>query len=255
MEFVPPTAFRTADGQHVAGESISPGTTLYCAIEAGRCLVPGAAAIYHQRGREARHGGDYHRAIYLLTAAAVLAPRWSYPVYDRATTHLLAGDAASALSDYRHSLELGRRGCFHAITAIHTLQREREGELPAGTWVAFVALQHRTGESGLARRDALRRFVTQVPRFAPAWLQFSQLERSPTRRMATLEQGFAASPDAETAGMLQINKALAVYAAEPALGHRMLTQTESDPKATPATQNLARLLSTLAAPQPSAPTD
>jgi predicted Zn-dependent protease len=42
----------------------------------------------------------------LLTRAAERAPRWPYPVYDRAFTYLLMKDFDSALSDYRRTLEL-----------------------------------------------------------------------------------------------------------------------------------------------------
>jgi hypothetical protein len=248
MEWVLPTPFRSADGQRVIDGSLASRAPFYCDVQGESCRVPRASVTYHARGREALHAGEYARAIDLLTAAAVIAPQWAYPMYDRASAQLMADDTASALSDYRHSLELAGTSFFQASTAVHTLQRERDGELPEGTWRAFVALQHNPDNSGLARRDALRRFVTQVPKFAPAWLQHSQLEPSPTRRMATLEQGFAASPDSETAGMLQVHKALALSLAEPELAQRILTQLEEDAKATHSTRDLARVLSMLVVP-------
>ena len=247
MEWAPPTSFKRADGRRVIDGSLASCATSYCEVQEG-CPVPRASITYHARGREARHAGEYERAIDLLTASAVLAPQWAYPFYDRASTHLMAGHAASALNDYRYCLELSGRSFFQAITAVHTLQRERDGELAEGTWRAFVALQHNASHAGLARRDALRRFVTQVPTFAPAWLQYSQLEPSPARRLATLEQGFAATPDSETAGMLQIHKALALSVAEPELAQRMLMQLEDDGKATHGTRDLAGVLRTLVAP-------
>lgn len=254
MEWIPPTSFRRADGRRVVDGSLANCATSYCDIQRG-CPVPRASITYHARGREARHAGEFERAIDLLTASAVLAPQWAYSFYDRASAHLMAGNATNALDDYRHALELAGRSFFQAITAIHTLQRERNGELAEGTWRAFVALQHGANPGGLARRDALRRFVTQVPTFAPAWLQHSQLEPSPARRLATLEQGFAATPDSETAGLLQIHKALALSIAEPDLAQRMLMQLEDDGKATDGTRDLARVLGTLVAPLQSGPAD
>ena len=250
MEWVLPAPLRSADGQRVIDGSLAGSAPFYCDTQGEGCPVPRASVTYHARGREARHAGEYERAIDLLTAAAVIAPQWAYPFYDRASTHLMADAAASALNDYRHSLQLAGRDFLQAATAVHTLQRERDGELPEGTWRAFVALQHNPDNSGLARRDALRRFVTQVPKFAPAWLLHSQLEPSPTRRLATLEQGFAATPDSETAGMLKVHKALALSLAEPELAQRVLTQLEGDEKATHSTRDLARVLSMLVAPPP-----
>ena len=248
MEWVLPTCFRSADGQRVTDGSLASSGPFYCDIQGESSPVPRASVTYHARGREARNAGEYDRAIDLLTAAAVLAPQWAYPVYDRASVHLMADDAAQALSDYRRSLELAGKSFLQAATAVHTLQRELDRELPEGTWRAFVALQHNPDNSGLARRDALRRFVTQVPKFAPAWLQHSQLESSPTRRMATLEQGFAAEPDNETAGMLRVHKALALSLAEPELAYRLLTQLEEDAKASHSSRDLARVLSVLWVP-------
>jgi Flp pilus assembly protein TadD len=46
------------------------------------------AQTLHENGREAAARGDYAPALALLTKAAVLAPDWPYPVYDRAFTYL-----------------------------------------------------------------------------------------------------------------------------------------------------------------------
>jgi hypothetical protein len=84
-------------------------------------------------------------------------------------------------------------------------------------------------------------------------LLHAQLELSPTRRMAALEQGFAAGPDAECAGILHVNKALALNTAEPMLADRLLRQVVGNPRLTGAARQLAHAMLTLLPILPSRP--
>ena len=107
------------------------GTVRYEMI--GKGSIPRAAESLHQQAREAGGRGEYKKAIELLERASELAPEWPYPVYDRAFTHLLRNDFDGARAYYRKTLELSPRGFFTAITAVHTLTREQNGDLPIGT--------------------------------------------------------------------------------------------------------------------------
>jgi hypothetical protein len=50
--------------------------------------------------------------------------------------------------------------------------------------------------------------VTRLSQFAPAWKEFAFLLDDDNERLAAIEKGLGAQPDAETKGILQINKAL-----------------------------------------------
>src|SRR6266851_7955936 len=60
------------------------------------------------------------------------------------------------------------------------------------------------------REHAVREMVERIPQFAPAWKEFASLCDDEGERLAAIENGLAANPDAGTKGMLKINKALAL---------------------------------------------
>jgi len=206
--------------------------------------IPPQAVAFHQRAREAGVAGQYDRVIDLCTAAAVLAPHWPYPYYDRALSCLLQGDTQTALRDYARALDLSPLGFFLATTALHTLRREGANDLPKGTWLRYLSLVDTP--PGTERRDAVRRFITHAPRFAPGWLQQSRLELCPSRRVAAIEQGFAADPDTETAAGLHIAKAMSLLRSEREVALRILRQLVDTSGAGAVSVQLARGLVALA---------
>ena len=66
----------------------------------GGDIVPEKAQELHRQGREAGGTGDHDRALVLLEQASKAAPKWPYPVYDAAFTHLAAGLAGLESGDY-----------------------------------------------------------------------------------------------------------------------------------------------------------
>jgi tetratricopeptide (TPR) repeat protein len=172
----------------------------------GKRAVPAVAESLHQQARGAGGRGDYKQAIALLERASELAPEWPYPVYDRAYTHLLMRDFESARTYYRRTLELSPRGFFTAITALDTLTREQNQELPVGTYLAYVSLEWM--DDAAKKDETVRELVKMIPQFAPAWKLFAGLCEDDGERLTAIENGLAAQPDAETKGMLEINKAL-----------------------------------------------
>jgi len=172
----------------------------------GKGTVSRAAEALHQQAREAGGRGEYEKAIALLERAWELAPEWPYPVYDRAFTHLLMADLDGAITYYRKTLELSPRGFFAAITALDTLMREQNGDLPVGTYLAYVSLEWM--KDAVKREHAVREMVKRIPQFAPAWKEFASLCDDEGERLTAIESGLAANPDAGTKGMLKINKAL-----------------------------------------------
>jgi tetratricopeptide (TPR) repeat protein len=205
----------------------------------GKGNVSAAAQSLHQKGREAGGRGDYEIAIGLFEKAEELAPAWPYPVYDRAYTHLLTNDFDAARTYYQTTLELSPRGFFTAITALDTLVREKNGDLPVGTYLAYLSLEWTENET--QKDGAIREMVKQIPQFAPAWKEFASLCHDDDERFAAIERGLAANPDAETKGMLEINKALVLnLKGDRDAAVRMLGELALDPKSTFGTEHSAK---------------
>jgi tetratricopeptide (TPR) repeat protein len=176
-------------------------------IRFGGPINPDAKRV-HDEGRAAGARGAHDAAVSLLTQAAELDPTWPYPIYDRAYTHLLREDFEAALADYRKTLELSPRGFYTAAQAVDILTREATDELPRGLYSAFVMLEHYPEEQ---RRSVLEQLVEKSPSCAPAWDHYVNFIDDPSARLAAIENGLAARPDADTRGSLMVNKALTLW--------------------------------------------
>jgi tetratricopeptide (TPR) repeat protein len=206
----------------------------------GKGNVPAEAEALHQQARQAGGAGDYKKAIGLLERASSLAPQWPYPVYDMAFTYLLSKDAENARKYYRKTVELAPRGFFTAITALYALDREEKGDLPGGTYLAYLSLEW-VDDAG-KKAEAIRQLVKNVPGFAPGWKELAGLSDTDAERLAAIEKGLAANPDAETKGLLQINKALVLDRSGDHEGAiRLLGELALDPASTYATEHLAKV--------------
>jgi len=259
---VPTVIFTLPDGSKITIEDLQ-GATGRVAFRDGKLLdvtgnvryeiigtraVPAAAELLHQQAREAGGHGDYKKAIALLERAAELAPEWPYPVYDRAYTHLLMNDFDGARTYYRRTLELSPRGFFTAITALDTLTREQNGELPVGTYLAYVSLEWM--DDAAKKDDAVREMVKMIPQFAPAWKLFAGLCPEDGERLTAIENGLAAQPDAETKGMLEINMALVLNLnGDKAAAVRLLGELALNPNSTFGTEHSAKAALSILATQ------
>ena len=231
--------FRDADGRTITLADLKDATGTFCYEIIGAGDVSAEASRLHQAAREAGQRGEYQQAITLLTTASALAPRWPYPIYDRAYTNLLMGDIDAARADYKRTVELAPRGYFTAITAVDILDRERAGEFPPGTYLAYLMLEWIDDRA--KRIDMTRRIVNGLPRFAPGWKDLVYFAEQDTERIAAIENGLAAAPDAETRGMLQINKALVLDRQGDHEGAvRLLGGLVLDPHSTSGTEQLAK---------------
>jgi tetratricopeptide (TPR) repeat protein len=175
----------------------------------GGSNIPAEAISLHEKGRAAGSRGDLKASVDLFTRAAALAPAWPYPVYDRAYSHLQLGNADAALADYQKTIALAPRGFFTAFTALDALSREARGELPEGLYFAFTTLEFLDPATA---NDAVRQLIKKVPRFAPAWMKLASITDDLSQRLVVIENGLGAAPDAETRGMLLLNKAMALHA-------------------------------------------
>jgi len=232
---------RDADGRALSPEDLrdATGTVRYEII--GNVSVTPEATALHEAGRQAGSKGDYPKALADLGRASQLAPEWPYPVYDMAFTYLLMKDFETATAYFRKTIDLAPRGFFTAITALDTLLREQRGDLPVGTYLAYSSLEWVADRRKQA--EGVRALTEGLPTFAPAWRDFAILVEDDEEKLAAIEKGMAAIPDAETKGSLQINKALILNRRGDRDGAvRLLRELAVDPASTLATEHLAKFV-------------
>jgi tetratricopeptide (TPR) repeat protein len=232
--------FLSPDGRKITMDDLRglSGTFDYEII--GNVKVPEEADSLHKRAREAGEAGDYRKALINLERASQLAPQWPYPVYDMAFTYLLMKDFENARTYYRKTIDLSPRGFFTAITAFDTLLREKKGDLPEGTYLSYSSLEWM--DDPAKKMETVKQFVKEVPTFAPAWKELAILSDGDDEKLAAIEKGLAAHPDAETMGILQINKALILdRKGNHDVAVRLLGELALDPSSTFATEHLAKV--------------
>lgn len=196
--------FRDAVGRELTARDLEGYTGRVRWEVIGADDVPLQASRLHQDAREAGGRGDYARALDLLDQARDLAPRWPYPVYDAAFTYLLLGEPGMAEELYEHVDEMAPRGFFTCKTSLDTLRRERAGELFPGFARAYATTEWMAPRE---KKKLLAGIVDKFPEFAPAWKDLSMLLDGDTSMLHAIEQGLRGRPDAETRGVLLINKA------------------------------------------------
>jgi tetratricopeptide (TPR) repeat protein len=198
--------FRSEDGRELTIGDLAKaeGEFEYNIMDGKR--IPDEANELHRKARKLGAAGKYDDAISCLSQAQALAPDWPYPTYDMAFTYLLKNDFAQSRRCYEKALELSPRGFFTALTALDTLNREASGDLPEGTYAAYVALEWISDPAQKAK--AVVAMTERLPTFAPAWKEYALSCDAPAARLAAIEYGLAANPDAETKGILLVNKAL-----------------------------------------------
>lgn len=215
---------------------LADGTADYKII--GDMDIPAEAKALHAESRKLGQAQQYDAAIAKLNEAIVLAPEWPYPRYDLAFTYLLKQQTAEALKHYRTVDQLVPEGFMTTKTAIWTLEREQKGLFPQGLYLGYVMLEW---QSEAERREGVALLIENVPNFSPGWKAAADLIPDPEKRILALEQGLSAGPDAETYGVLMINKALALQQLGRATeGKKILTELASSPDSTLATRGIAQ---------------
>ncbi|WP_299213112.1 tetratricopeptide repeat protein [uncultured Aquimarina sp.] len=169
--------------------------------------VPKSAKLLHNQARQHGQKGDYKKAIETLNLACKEAPDWVYPVYDLAYTYLLKDDYDNALKYYRLTDSLAPKGFYTSKTALHTLEKEKKGDLKQGLYKMYISLEWINDPKEKLEMTEL--LVSKFPTFAPGWKEYSSLLEGEKRRNA-IEKGLELESDIETKGMLLINKALMI---------------------------------------------
>jgi tetratricopeptide (TPR) repeat protein len=168
-------------------------------------IDPKAQAL-HQEARQLGQTGKYDLSITKLEEAIKIQPTWAYPTYDLAYTYLLKGDFDNALKFYKKTDELEPKGFFTVKTAIYSLEGEKIGKFPKGLYTAYMQIEWT--DDNKKKLEIANTITQKVPDFAPAWKELANLLDDKTSRLKAIEQGLSKNPDAETKGILLINKAV-----------------------------------------------
>ncbi len=202
--------------------------------------VPPEAKRLQQEARAAGGRGDYVRALDLLDQARDLAPHWPYPVYDAAFTYLLLDEPRMAEELYRRVDKMAPRGYFTCKASLDTLRRERAGELPPGFAKAYATPEWMDPRE---KKRLLVGIAEKYPQFALAWKDLSMLLDDDTSRLNAIEQGLRGRPDAETLGILLINKAsILARRGDRDAAVAILGELALSPDSTLATEHLAKVV-------------
>lgn len=98
------------------------------------------------------------------------------------------------------------RGFFTAKTAFWSLKREMEGTFQQGLYLAYMQIEWM--ESNTEKLEFAKAILAKYPNYAPAWKVIAVKGDDSTERLHAIEKGLDEDPDAETKGMLLINRAL-----------------------------------------------
>jgi hypothetical protein len=116
--------------------------------------------------------------------------------------------------------------------------RQPRPEIPPGFCKAFALLE---SVDKTTKRRALEGIVAKWPTVAAAWWQLVMILEDDDDRFHAIEKGLGANPDAETKGMLLINKALTLARrGDKESAARILRDLADDPDCTAGTEALAK---------------
>lgn len=198
------------------------------------------AKSLHAQARQFGQSGDYANAISKLEQAHKEAPNWPYPLYDLAFTYLLQDDYENALKYYQLTDNVAPKGFYTSKTALYTLEKEKSGEFQKGLYKTYLSLEWM--ESQAEKNQMIQLLVEKIPNFAPAWKDYSNLLEN-DERLAAINKGLEQHPDAETKGMLLINKALVTNeSGDSTIATGILTNLIFNPNATNGNIELAKFV-------------
>lgn len=197
--------FTDSAGNRLTREELSQATGRFNFAILGAEHATDKAKSLHSEARMYGQQGDYPKAIELLKQAIADAPEWPYPYYDLGYTYLLNEDFASALTYYRLTDSLCPGGFFTSQTALYTLEKERDGTYPPGLYMTYLSLEWM--DNPAEKLELVRAITETYPDYAPGWKELSTLLDGAEREEA-IDKGLSLDADAETRGILQVNKAI-----------------------------------------------
>lgn len=168
--------------------------------------VDAKAQKLHIEARELGQTGNYEASIAKLEEAIAIQPGWAYPYYDLAFTYLLKGEFEKALEFYQKTDNLQPTGFFTTKTALYALEGELTGKFPKGLYGYYLQIEWT--EDVDKKFEIVKTILANVPDFAPAWKELALITDNVDAREKYLDEGLSKDPDADTQGILLINKAV-----------------------------------------------
>lgn len=168
--------------------------------------IDAKAQKLHLESRELGQAGNYEASIAKLEQAIAIQPDWAYPYYDLAFTYLLKGEFDNALQFYQKTDNLQPKGFFTTKTALYTLQGEFTGKFPKGLYGYYLQIEWT--EDADKKFEIVKTILGNVPDFAPAWKELALLTDDIETRAKYIDEGLSKDPDADTQGILLLNKAV-----------------------------------------------
>jgi len=177
------------------------------------------AMSFYEQAKKHQGEADNIKAIEEFQKAHKEAPNWIYPIYNLAVLHLLEDDYDNALKYYKLADEIAPKGFYDTKIALHSLLREKSGDLKKGVYKNYLLLELTgalTNES-LTNESSINRFnykltigglLKEVQNFAPLWKDYALFLDSTEEKLDAFEKGLAQNPDIKTKGILLINKAI-----------------------------------------------
>ncbi|GAA4271799.1 hypothetical protein U6A24_14510 [Aquimarina gracilis] len=189
-------------------------TFSYDAVYYKKNDVTQLASSFYEQGKKYQKETDNKKAIEEFKKAHKEAPNWIYPIYNLAVLYLLEDDYENALKYYQLADEIAPKGFYATKVALHTLQREKVGNLKKGVYKNYLLLELEgllTGEGSINRfvnKSAIRELLDEADTFAPIWKDYALFLDTTEEKLNAIEKGLAQDPDIETKGVLLINKAI-----------------------------------------------
>jgi tetratricopeptide (TPR) repeat protein len=176
--------------------------------------VPDLASLFYEQGKKHQEKADNKKAIEKFKKAHKEAPNWIYPIYNLALLHLLEDDYQNALRYYQLADEIAPKGFYDTKIALHSLQREKRGDLKKGVYKNYLLLEFSgvlTIESSINRSIyelTIGESLKNAQNFAPLWKDYALFLDNTEEKLNAIEKGLAQNPDIKTKGILLINKAI-----------------------------------------------
>lgn len=197
--------FKDSLGHAITATDLSNATgEINYEVMSNQSINPEAQQL-HNDARQLGQSAKYDAAIAKLEQAMKIQPSWPYPPYDLAYTYLLKGDFDNSLKYYQITDKLSPKGFFTTKTALYTLEGEKAGRFPKGMYAAYMQIEWVDDEN--KKLEIAQALTQKVPDFAPAWKELALLLDKPSEKLETIDKGLSLNPDADTKGILLINKA------------------------------------------------
>ncbi len=208
--------FADDKGNKISKSELAKSTEIfdYDKVYYDRDNVPDTARSFYKQGKKYQEEADNKKAMEEFRKAHKEVPDWIYPIYNLAVLYLLEDDFENSLKYYQLSDQIAPKGFYDTKIALHSLQREKTGDLKKGVYKNYLLLELSgvlTIESSINQSTyelTIGELLKNAQNFAPLWKDYALFLESTEEKLDAIEKGLAQNPDVKTKGILLINKAI-----------------------------------------------